>query len=247
MVIDQPNLLEALADATRRIGSSTDLRSNLDTLINTVRQALPGVDHAGISVSRADGTIEALAGSDPFAFALDRLQFALGDGPCLSAIQDGPVASIEDATTEQRWPLFMPAALALGIRSQMGLRIFLDGKTLGGLNLYATEPGTLGPDLEATAQLLAAHVALVLGRACHERDLMAALDTRTVIGQATGLVMERLKLTDDRAFEHLTQVSQHRNVKLRCVAAELVQQANDGGPPTALAPHGDATIACGAV
>jgi GAF domain-containing protein len=234
MAIDRPDLLEALADATRRIGSSADLQSNLDTLINAVRQALPGVDHAGISVSRADGTIETLAGSDPLAFTLDRLQYALGEGPCLTAIQDSPVITIEDATTETRWPRFMPPAIALGLRSQMGLRIFLDGKTLGGLNLYATKPGTLRPELEATAQLLAAHVALVLGKARHESDLMSALDTRTVIGQATGLVMERYKLTDDRAFQYLTHVSQHSNIKLRRVAAEMVQQANDESLPAAL-------------
>ena len=227
MVTERPDLLEALADATRRIGSSEDLQSSLDTVITAVRQALPGVTHAGISVSHEDGRIETLAGSDPFAFALDELQFQLGEGPGLTVIQDGPVVTIEDAETDQRWPRFMQPALALGLRSQMGVRIFLDGKTLGGLNLYATEVGVLRPALEPTAQLFAAHAALALGKARHEDNLMSALDTRKVIGQATGLVMERYKLTDDQAFQYLARVSQHSNVKLRRVAAEIVQQAND--------------------
>ena len=234
MTTDRPNLLEALADATRRIGSSETLDSTLDSLIDAVRQSLPGVTHAGISVSRDGGRIETLAGSDPLAFALDQLQCQLGEGPCLTAIQEGPVIIIEDAETEHRWPGFMPHALALGLRSQMGLRIFLDGRTLGALNLYSTGAGILGPDLEPTAQLFAAHAALALGKARHEENLISALDTRKVIGQATGLIMERYKLSDDRAFQYLTRVSQHSNIKLRRVAAEIVQQANEEYVPTAV-------------
>ena len=63
---------------------------------------------------------------------------------------------------------------------------------------------------------------------------MSALDTHTLIGQATGLVMERYQLTADRALQYLTHVSQHSNISLRHVAAEMVQQANDESVPKAV-------------
>jgi len=47
--------------------------------------------------------------------------------------------------------------------------------------------------------------------------------TQQVIGQAQGILMERYKLTDDRAFALLVQASQHRNAKLRDLAVELVR------------------------
>ncbi len=46
--------------------------------------------------------------------------------------------------------------------------------------------------------------------------------TQQVIGQAQGILMERCKLTDDRAFALLVRASQHGNVKLRDLAMTLV-------------------------
>jgi AmiR/NasT family two-component response regulator len=55
-------------------------------------------------------------------------------------------------------------------------------------------------------------------------SLSEALETRSTIGKAMGIVMERYQLSDERAFAFLTRLSQHRNVKLRLVAEELVSE-----------------------
>ena len=47
-----------------------------------------------------------------------------------------------------------------------------------------------------------------------------------MIGQAIGIVMERFGLTEDRAFAFLSRLSSHRNVKLRQVARELVDETS---------------------
>src|SRR5437660_3810093 len=51
--------------------------------------------------------------------------------------------------------------------------------------------------------------------------LQEALVSRDVIGQAKGILMERLHLTPDQAFEELRTVSQHHNRKVRDIAAAL--------------------------
>lgn len=63
--------------------------------------------------------------------------------------------------------------------------------------------------------------------------LKQALKTRTVIGQATGILMNSKKLTADAAFEHLVVLSSHTNVKLRELAVRLVAETNEaaGGSP----------------
>lgn len=55
------------------------------------------------------------------------------------------------------------------------------------------------------------------------RDIEAALERRLVIGQAQGILMERLGLSAERAFAFLSRVSQQTNTKLCDVADELVQ------------------------
>ena len=53
--------------------------------------------------------------------------------------------------------------------------------------------------------------------------LQEALLSRDVIGQAKGILMERLHLTPDQAFEQLRQASQKHNQKVRDIAAELAE------------------------
>src|SRR4051794_23182689 len=57
--------------------------------------------------------------------------------------------------------------------------------------------------------------------------LKQALRTRTIIGQATGLLMFEHALTADAAFERMVQASQNTNVKLRDIAAQIVDQAGE--------------------
>lgn len=52
--------------------------------------------------------------------------------------------------------------------------------------------------------------------------LRKALASRTVIGQATGLIAARKPCTPQQAFQLLVHVSQHHNVKLHVAAHRLV-------------------------
>ncbi|MGD9705779.1 MAG: ANTAR domain-containing protein [Acidimicrobiia bacterium] len=62
-------------------------------------------------------------------------------------------------------------------------------------------------------------------------DLTRALASRPVIDQAIGILMERHRCPAEDAFRRLRAESQHRNVKLRDVAFELVR-AVGGVEPT---------------
>jgi len=59
--------------------------------------------------------------------------------------------------------------------------------------------------------------------------LKAALGTRTVIGKAIGIIIEREGVNETEAFEILKVMSQHSNVKLRDVAARLAKNAQPAG------------------
>ena len=87
------------------------------------------------------------------------------------------------------------------------------------------------PDAVRVAELFASHAAIALGRARREEQLNDALVTRKVIGQAIGLTMEHYQITEDRAFLFLVRASQTSNVKLRDVAQNVVDMANERFAP----------------
>jgi AmiR/NasT family two-component response regulator len=73
------------------------------------------------------------------------------------------------------------------------------------------------------ADLLEAHADLVLDLTQQINQLEQGLESRTVIGKAIGICMERYNISDEQAFQFLVRMSQNHNVKLRDVAARLLE------------------------
>jgi GAF domain-containing protein len=222
MQADWPHVAEALAAAAREINAPKDLEATLQSVVDGAARALPGFDHVGITIGHRVEAMETKAATDQLVRDLDALQYDLGEGPCVHAITRGEVVSLTDARHDARWPRFLDPATRLGLRSQLGLRLFVNDETLGGLNLYSTTSGTIEPEVVHLADLFATHAALALSRAVRENHLLTALDSRQRIGQAVGIIMERHGLDESRAFEYLTRLSSHGNVKLRNVAEEII-------------------------
>lgn len=216
----------ALAEAARTINESRSLGETLDSIVQTVVLALSEFDHAGISISHRDGKIETMSGTDQLVWELDDIQYSLMEGPCVDAVRKEPVVVVEHARHDQRWPHYMPQAAQRGLRAQLGLRLYTENETLGGLNLYSTQSETIDPDSVHLAELFATHAAIVLGRVRVEDQLNQAIATRKVIGQAIGIIVERYQIPSDRAFQFLVRASQHGNIKLRDVAQEVVESTD---------------------
>jgi AmiR/NasT family two-component response regulator len=71
--------------------------------------------------------------------------------------------------------------------------------------------------------LLGAHAAIALAARRKQANLEVGLDSRDLIGQAKGILMERYKVDGHRAFDMLVWASQQRNRKLRDVARDLTE------------------------
>ena len=218
-----PDILAALRKVAQEMDQPQALQTTLDTIVETAALSLPGIDHVGITIAGRDGQMETKAGTDPLVWELDELQYRLGEGPCVHAIGVEPVITVEWARSDERWPRFMALAVGKGLRSQIGMRLYTERETLGGLNMYSTSSDTIDPDVTHMAELFAAHASLALGHARREEQLSTALSTRKVIGQAIGILMERYDLDEDGAFAYLTRVSSRTNVKLRLVAQQIVE------------------------
>jgi transcriptional regulator with GAF, ATPase, and Fis domain len=224
----QLSLRHAMERSAREIGERRDLPTTLHTIVDVARRSLPGIDHVGVTLVHSGGRLETMAATGELVRNLDDLQYALAEGPCIHAIRNDPVVVVEHARREQRWPRYIPAARRGGLRCQVGLRLFVDpDKSLGSLNLYSTTSDTIPPQTRELVKPFTAHIAVVLNHVLLEKALSATLPSRTFIGTAVGIVMERYRLDHEQAFAYLARVSQHSNLTLTDVARGVVVAARD--------------------
>jgi GAF domain-containing protein len=219
-------IAKALTEASRMMNAPPGLDETLAAIVQAALDTVPGFDHVGISITHRDGTIETRSATDQLVWDLDEIQYSLREGPCYDTLRGEGVLVVDNARHDQRWPTYMPQAVARGLRAQLAVGLYSAGDSLGGLNLYSTSSDRVEEDAAAIAKLFAAQAAIALGRSRQAVQLSEALESRKLIGQAIGLVMAQYELDEDRAFQYLIRASSTSNIKLRDVAAELVRVAN---------------------
>ncbi|WP_066293877.1 GAF and ANTAR domain-containing protein [Arthrobacter sp. B6] len=170
-----------------------------------------------------------IAGSSYQATLLDGIEQRLGDGPCLQALTTGTPVLLGDASKDARWPMFRRELADKGFCSVLGVPMDLGGGASAALNFFASGAGVFTEETTKEAERFAdlAGNALRLGlriAAAELRadDLSAALDHRTAIDMARGIIMAQNRCTGEEAFDILRRVSSTRNQKLHDVAAEVV-------------------------
>ena len=212
-----------LGDLALQMQSEDNPDALLRTIVRAGAYVMPGISWAGISLVRGK-KVTSEAPSDEVARALDRLQSDLGEGPALSAVADERTVAIPDLVHETRWPRFVAAATAGGVRCMLSFRLFLHRGALGTLNLYGPEPNMFTDESITVGEIMARHAAVAMAGAAAEEGARAAIESRDVIGQAKGILMHRDNLTGLQAFALLTRASQDVNVKLADVARLVVTE-----------------------
>jgi GAF domain-containing protein len=224
MATDEADILHASQALLQRL-TPGDLDSTLTAITQAAVQVLPQVQYSSITMRHRDGTFDSYALTDPVLQDLDSAQVELQEGPCFDGATDEVFTMSPDVVADERYPRYGPVAARAGIRSQAGIQLFTSNRTAGGLNLYSRQVGAF-ENLETVSRLFAHQAAVALSYSIEVKTLREAVQTRTRIGQAVGVVMERYKIPEQQAFAFLTRLSQSRNVKLRIIADELVAAAH---------------------
>jgi hypothetical protein len=225
-----PRVRQAMVTIAESMSRPQEVGETLAQLTRSACDTIPGIDFASINILRPDRRLETFAPTDPMAEKLDQLQSELEEGPCFEAAEHNGHYVSEDLAEDPRWPTYGPRAAALGAKAQMGLDLPTGGNGRASLNLYSVTRGSFGEAIEM-AELFASSAALAMGFARSLDTMSAALKTRTEIGQALGILMERYQIDSDRAFQFLVRISQDTNTRLRDVAAELVRGVEKQGRP----------------
>jgi hypothetical protein len=145
-------------------------------------------------------------------------------------LRAGQVVVAQDLTAETRWHGFPAAAMAGGARGLYAHPLTIGDAVAGALGLYAHEPGLFPPPVQRIAAQFAEPAGLLLDgviRRLSQDEVIAqlhdAVESRTIIGQATGIIMARRRCGPDEALNVLIKISNDRNIKLREVARRLVE------------------------
>jgi hypothetical protein len=205
-------------------------------------QALPEV-HCSVTVLR-DRRPVTVCSSDPETAAMDEVQYASKRGPCMEAALTGQLVEVVDLRTETRWPTYVRAMAGSPMRSVLAVPIPLKMARGAALNSYSPGPGPVPDEVRralldftaVAAQALSLSVKLQT-QAEKSTDLAAALESRTAIDLASGVIMAQTGCTQKEAVNILMKASSNRNEKLRDVALSVLARFNGAAPST----HFDST------
>ena len=201
---------------------------------STVSDAAGVFMECGVTLRRRKRTAT-IAGSSERASALDKLEQALGDGPCIAALEAMKPVILSDVETDTRWPEYQKVLAENACRSVLGVPLALDQHQSAALNFFSSEPNIFAPAVvtkaEAFAHLAGRALRLALRIADAQNladDLRAAMQSRTTIDLACGVIMAQNRCTQDEAMALLTKASSHRNQKLRDLAGEVLGRVSNG-------------------
>lgn len=215
--------------------SVEDVEDFLQQLVEIAVDVMDADVSAGVTLIR-DGHATTAASSDAASARWDEIQYRYENGPCLTTTRTGEPILIEDLSLEDRFGEYRSHAMASGLRSALSLPLDGGHHAVGALNLYSDRPRTFGRAEQEVARRFAGEASRALKLALRltqhaevNAQLEKALESRTIIDQAMGIIMGQNRCSADEAFAILRNASQHRNIKLRAVATEIVDAVSRKG------------------
>jgi GAF domain-containing protein len=221
--IDDRSLMQLLNDLAETPTSHETVEQGVAFAAQTF-----STPYAAATVIRDRGPhLETVAATHGTVRRADELQDALDEGPCIDAAVESRMVVSNDLASDRRWPSWGPQAAGLGLESVLSSEIHANGRRVGALIVYGSPGHEFTREHLEVGAVLAQQVSLALRSARQIKSLRAALDARTVIGQAQGALMERYGVDADQAFSILRRLSHERDVRLVQAARAIVLQAVD--------------------
>ena len=233
---DEVDLHAGLRGLAGMVADARAVFELLSEVAEFAAHAIPRVDGAGVALidsSKGRATLQTASATAEFVHEIDAVQYQeLQEGPCITCMESRRPAVSGSLGSDSRWPHFAGRVARMGVHSALALPMMVGDQVTGAINCYANAHDAFGEHAVRLGSRFAGPAAVAI----HNADLLAAararvekleqaLDHRAVIDQAVGIIRSRSGVSADVAFSRLVQMSQNGNVKLRVVAARLVDDA----------------------
>jgi hypothetical protein len=196
-----------------------------------MRADVLGMAGVAVTVLLADGDQEVVWRTDGVSARLDDLQFTLGEGPTVDAAESGELILEPDLAEVpwQRWPVFTPAALEIGVQAVFAVLLRIGAIRLGVLLAHRDVPGPMGAGVLADMLVFAdaAREALLGPGPSGRAPLWLPGDLpgyRAEVHQATWMISVQLGVTQAEALIRMRAYAFSQCRALAEVAADVVAQ-----------------------
>ena len=224
------------------VTGAKDLSESLDILVHLAAAALSRL--AGVPIECAlvlDRVKRARAttGTGARSATLAVLEREVGEGPLTEALTGTGTAAMNHVVSDFRWERYKPHLRDAGFGSALGLRLSLEEGTEAALAFFATSPQAFPLQVISEArgfvELASRGLRLALeleSASSRASDLQSALESRTSIDIACGVIMAQNRCSYNDAISIISKASSHRNIKLRKVAEGILANLPGGAPDT---------------
>jgi GAF domain-containing protein len=218
--------LAAFAEVSKIMLGEKSLDETLGQVAVLARDTVPDIDEVSVTLVEGEKA-NTVVFTGQLAVHLDERQYQHGVGPCLDAAVSGETVVV-DVADDTLYPDFAHSARRAGVTHSISVGLPVPQRVVGALNLYASTPNCLAEETIALAQAFASYAGVAVANAAlynHTAALadqmQAAMQSRSVIEQAKGILMARYGCDADEAFKSLSKMSQDSNRKLRDIAQSI--------------------------
>ncbi len=233
---DEVDLHAGLSGVAGIVADARRVSETLQAVAEFAFQAIPGVDGVGVTLIKSNyhrPQIHTWAVTAAFVEEIDTAQYEdLDEGPCITCMRSKRPTVSGSLGSDPRWPHFGGRVARMGVHSVLALPLVVDNQVIGAINSYAygrdafaDHAVQLGSQFAVPAAVSVYHAQLLASARERTERLQRALVSRAMIDQAIGIVRSRAGVDAQEAFERLSDLSQHQNVKLHVVAERLVEDA----------------------
>jgi GAF domain-containing protein len=194
--------------------------------------AMFDVDGAGLMLADGDRHLRSVAASDERFRHLEELQVEHQEGPCVDAFENKELVGAEDLTDDPRWPFFSGAAVERKVRAVLASPLPYNRDAVGVVAVLSEDRRPWSPEGELALLAFTDLAALLIAALMQGAEqsglalqLQGALDSRQVIEQAKGVLMERHNLAPRAAYDRLRAQARAERRKLGVICAEVVDSA----------------------
>jgi GAF domain-containing protein len=227
MPIDPADLVVSLA-TLGKLDFDRGLARTLQQVVDAAKKLLEA-DGVGLMLADTNGQLHQASSSDQQVQNVEEHQARAALGICAAAFAKRTPMSVRDVRQDPdryglRWVLNDAQ-----IRAALSVPVELDGDPIGALGVYAAAPRDWGDREVSAVQAYAGVVASLLAAAvaAHLKgrlaaQLQTALDRRTPIEQAKGMLMAKEGIDAAVAFERLRAAARSSRRRIVDVAHDLI-------------------------
>jgi transcriptional regulator with GAF, ATPase, and Fis domain len=190
------------------------------------------VDGAGLMLVDAEQQLRNVAASDDRFAHLEDLQIEHSEGPCIEAFDTKELVGTQDLGREDRWPTFSRAAVARNVRAVLASPLPYNQDAVGVVAVLSEQARPWSAEGELALLAITDLAALLIASMMQGEQqselaaqLQGALQSRQVIEQAKGVLMERHGIGARDAYDLLRSMARSERRKIGAVCADVVATA----------------------